>query len=108
MSVFASIPVPLDGSGLAARSLGCATWLAARLGAQLHILSATPHELPARAELARLRVPEEHWPLVRLHQASAYPESAILAALAPPSHRAGGDDRRRPDRRGPGSASWCR
>jgi len=82
MSVFASILVPLDGSRLAARSLGCATWLAARLGARLHLLSATPRELPAREELARLRVPEEHWPLITLHQAPAYPEDAILAALA--------------------------
>jgi nucleotide-binding universal stress UspA family protein len=82
MSLFPSILVPLDGSRSAARSLGCATWLASRLGARLHILSATPHELPAREELARLRVPEEHWPLIALHQAPAYPEGAILAALA--------------------------
>ena len=82
MSVFASILVPLDGSRIAARSLGCATWLAARLGARLHILSATHRELPAREELARLRVPEEYWPLITLHQAPAYPEAAILAALA--------------------------
>jgi nucleotide-binding universal stress UspA family protein len=82
MSVFASILVPLDGSRLAARSLGCATWLAARLGARLHILSATPCERPAREELTRLRVDEAHWPLVTLHQAPAYPEGAILAALA--------------------------
>jgi nucleotide-binding universal stress UspA family protein len=82
MSVFASILVPLDGSRLAARSLGCATWLAARLDARLHILSATPHERPAREELARLLVPQEHWPLITLHQGPAYPEGAILAALA--------------------------
>jgi nucleotide-binding universal stress UspA family protein len=82
MSLFPSILVPLDGSHIAARSLGCATWLAARLGAPLHILSATPHEHPAREELARLKVPEEHWPLIRLHQAPAYPEDVILRALA--------------------------
>jgi nucleotide-binding universal stress UspA family protein len=82
MSPFASILVPLDGSRVAARSLGCATWLATRLGARLHILSATPQERPAREELMRLQVPEEHWPLVTLHQAPAYPEDAILAAVA--------------------------
>ncbi|HUG38600.1 MAG TPA: universal stress protein [Candidatus Limnocylindrales bacterium] len=82
MSPFASILVPLDGSRVAARSLGCATWLAARLGARLHILSATPRERPAREELTRLQVPEEHWPLVTLLQAPAYPEDAILAAVA--------------------------
>jgi nucleotide-binding universal stress UspA family protein len=82
MSPFPAILVPLDGSRVAARSLGCATWLAARLGARLHILSATPQERPAREELTRLRVPEAHWPLVTLHQAPAYPEDAILAAVA--------------------------
>jgi nucleotide-binding universal stress UspA family protein len=82
MSPFSSILVPLDGSRVAARSLGCATWLATRLGARLHILSATPWERPAREELTRLQVPEEHWPLVTLHQAPAYPEDAILAAVA--------------------------
>lgn len=82
MSPFASILVPLDGSQVAARSLGCATWLAARLGARLHIVSVAPQERPAREELTRLRVPKEHWPLVTLHQAPAYPEEAILAALA--------------------------
>jgi nucleotide-binding universal stress UspA family protein len=82
MSPFSSILVPLDGSGIAARALGCATWLAARLGARLHILSATPRQLPAREELARLRVSEEHWPRIVLHQARAYPEDAILTAVA--------------------------
>jgi len=82
MSLFTSILVPLDGSRTAAASLGCATWLAARLQARLHILSATQHELPAREALARLRVAEEHWPLVTLHQAPAYPQDAILAAIA--------------------------
>jgi nucleotide-binding universal stress UspA family protein len=82
MSVFQSILVPLDGSRVAARGLGCAVWLAARCRAQLHILSATPQELPAREELTRLNVPEEHWPLITLHQAPAYPEEAILEAIA--------------------------
>lgn len=81
-SLFPSMLVPLDGSCTAAQSLGCATWLASRLGAQLHILSATPQERPAREELARLQVPEAHWPLVTLHQAPAYPAEAILAAAA--------------------------
>lgn len=80
MTIFASILVPLDGSETAAASLGCATWLASRLGARLHILSATPRELPAHEELRRLHVAEEHWPVVELHQAPAYPPDAILAA----------------------------
>ena len=81
-TLFSSILVPLDGSHIAAQSLGCATWLASRLSARLHILSATSQEIPAREELARLKVPEEHWPLVTLHQAPVYPAEAILAAVA--------------------------
>ncbi|HEX8757697.1 MAG TPA: universal stress protein [Steroidobacteraceae bacterium] len=80
MSSFSSLLVPLDGSRMAARSLGCATWLAAGLEARLHILSATARPLPAREELARLRVPESHWPRITLHHAMRLPEEAILAA----------------------------
>lgn len=75
---FPSILVPLDGSRLATRSLGCATWLASALGAGLHVLSATEKPLPAREELARLHVAEAHWPLIELHQDAAYPPNAIL------------------------------
>jgi nucleotide-binding universal stress UspA family protein len=82
MSLFPSILVPLDGSRMAAQALGCAVWLAARLHSRLHILSATPQERPAREELTRLQVPEALWPMITLHQAQAYPEEAILAALA--------------------------
>jgi nucleotide-binding universal stress UspA family protein len=82
MSLFRAILVPLDGSRIAARSLGCAVWLATRLGARLHVLSATPHERPAREVLTLLQVPEAHWPLITLHQAPAYPEEAILEAVA--------------------------
>lgn len=78
---FSSILTPLDGSAVAARSLGCATWLASRLGARLHVLSATSRELPAPDELRRLRVPEERWPAVELHQARSFPVDAILAAI---------------------------
>jgi len=80
MSRFHSLLVPLDGSRIAAASLGCAAWLASRLGARLHILSATNNPLPAREELARLHIPESYWPLVILHQAAKFPEEAILAA----------------------------
>ncbi len=82
MTVFASILVPLNGSQLAAKSLGCATWLAERLDAQLHILSATSQILPAREELVRLKVPQSYWPRIMLHQAPEYPEDAILGAIS--------------------------
>lgn len=79
---FPAILVPLDGSGIATRSLGCAAWLASRLGARLHILSATARELPAREELTRLNIPQQHWPLITLHQSPVYPPEAILSAVA--------------------------
>jgi nucleotide-binding universal stress UspA family protein len=82
VSVFASILVPLDGSPDAAEALGCAAWVAGRLGARLHVLSAAPDELPAPAALRRLGVTEEHWPLVTLHQATGGPADAILSAVA--------------------------
>jgi len=81
MSPFACLLVPLDGSRAAAASLGCGTWLASRLEAKLHILSATMTPLPAREELARLRVPEGYWSQIILHQAPQFPEEAILAAI---------------------------
>ena len=81
MKTLTSILVPLDGSALAAGSLGCATWLASQVGARVHVLSATRHELPAREELRRLHVPEARWPHVELHQAPAYPAEAILSAI---------------------------
>lgn len=87
MSPFASILVPLDGSRTAARGFGCAAWLASRLDARLHVVSATPREVSAREELACLQVPEEHWSRVVLHRPAAHPEGAILSALA--RHRVG-------------------
>ncbi|GIK49841.1 MAG: hypothetical protein BroJett013_25380 [Alphaproteobacteria bacterium] len=80
MTAFASLLAPLDGSRAAAASLGCAAWLAARLDAKLHVLSATTTPLPAREELARLHVPPEYWTRIILHQAPEFPEQAILAA----------------------------
>lgn len=82
MSVFASILVPLDGSVTASRSVGCAAWLAERLGARLHLVSATFRHVPPREELQRLQVAERYWSLVELHQAPTNAEAAILAAVA--------------------------
>lgn len=81
MKPFASILVPLDGSETAARSLGCATWLATRLGARLHVLNAAGEERPPREQLRHLRIAEEHWPIVTLHQALESPEQAVLDAI---------------------------
>lgn len=81
MKSFSSILVPLDGSETAAQCLGAASWLADRLDAELHVLSAVGHELPAREALERLKVPREIWPRVTLHQAAEFPEKALLEAV---------------------------
>lgn len=82
MKPFSSLLLPLDGSRTAARSLGVALWLATRLDGVLHILSATPHERPAREALERLKVPREAWPRITLHQARQFPEEAVLDAAS--------------------------
>lgn len=80
MSLFDAILVPLDGSAPAARSLGVASWLAARLGARLHLLSAGP--APAEGDtLAPLRVPEKYRRLVELHQVGGEAAEEIRAAI---------------------------
>lgn len=78
---FRSILVPLDGSRTAAQCIAVAVWLAGRLDARLHVLSATPQPRPAREELKRLGVEEAAWARVMLHQASDFPEDAILKAI---------------------------
>ena len=80
MSAFDPILVPLDGSATAAVSLGCAGWLAERLPAALHVVSAGYPTIPAREELRRLRVPEDLWSSVLLHQSEHFPEHAVLDA----------------------------
>lgn len=78
MSAFDPILVPLDGSAAAARSLGCAAWLAEMLPATLHVLSAGRPPLPSREELRRLQVPEKLWANLLLHQSESFPEQAVL------------------------------
>lgn len=79
MSAFSSLLVSLDGSQKAARALGCAAWLGARLEVRTHVVSTTPRPLPAHQELMRLRVPESNWSHLTLHQATSLPEEAILS-----------------------------
>lgn len=78
---FRSILVPLDGSRIAAKSIGVAAWLAGRCDARLHILSATPRPRPAPEALESLGVDVTAWPRVMLHQATEFPEAAILEAI---------------------------
>lgn len=86
MTLVSDILVPLDGSPEALKSLGVAAWLAARLGARVHVLNAG-EPLPAGQALARLGVPEPYRALVEVHQARGEAPDEILAAAE--RHRAG-------------------
>jgi nucleotide-binding universal stress UspA family protein len=82
MSRFTSLLLPLDGSAEAAKGLGCALWLAGKLGAALHVLNATPEPLPAPEALARLHVPEKDRSRLVLHQTAAGDaRQAVLDAM---------------------------
>lgn len=78
MSAFDPIVVPLDGSAAAVKGLRCAAWLAANLSATLHIVSARRAPLPPQDALRRLRVPDNLWGSVLLHQSERFPEQAVL------------------------------
>jgi nucleotide-binding universal stress UspA family protein len=80
MSPFSAILVPLDGSPMALRSLGCTTWLASRLGAQVHILN-VGEPLSVGEALERLGVPEKYQSLFELHQVQGEADEEILAAV---------------------------
>ena len=70
MTTFSSLLVPLDGSPMAARSFECAAWLARRLEARLHVLTATDGSRSPRDELRSLGVSERDWPRIEVHQTS--------------------------------------
>lgn len=79
---YTSVLVPLDGSDLAARALGTARWLADRLGAGVHLVSAatTPGSHDAHREILegqRARVPG-----ATLHVSEAGDAGASIVALA--------------------------
>lgn len=78
MSAFDPIVVPLDGSAAAAKGLRCAAWLAERLSATLHLVRAGRPPVPPHEALRRLRVPENLWARVLLHQSDRFPEQAVL------------------------------
>lgn len=76
-----SILLPLDGTEQAAKSVGCAAFLARGYGGALHISSAIPGGASAQKELERLHVPAAYWPLVELHHIPRYSDQEILAAV---------------------------
>lgn len=82
MNRFASLLLPLDGSPEAAKSAGCALWLAETLGATLHVLHATMQPLPGRETLDRLLNSRTQSSQVILHQFAENADTAVLNALA--------------------------
>lgn len=80
MKLVDAILVPLDGSALAARSLGVAVWLAGRLGARVHVLNAG---MPAGESVPEvdLGVSEKYRRLIEVHRVSGAPGAEILAAI---------------------------
>jgi nucleotide-binding universal stress UspA family protein len=80
MSPFDTILLPLDGSEGSARAVGCAVWLAERLGATLHVLHSTRQPLPASEALGRLGAgAARHTPTI-VHQSQREPAQAAVDA----------------------------
>lgn len=77
MNGFASVLVPLDGSARAARSLGCAVWLAERMQAELRLLHVGPS-----AELPGNELPDGLSERCVLHHRRGEPATVILDDIA--------------------------
>jgi nucleotide-binding universal stress UspA family protein len=82
MSHFDSILLPLDGSPESAKAVGCAVWLADRLGATLHVLHSTPRPIPSEAALERLGAGAAQRARTVLHQIQEDPMRAVLDTTA--------------------------
>lgn len=79
MKILSGIGLPLDGSNVALRGLGCAVWMASRLEGRVHVLH-VGGPVAAADPLQGLGVPEKFLPLVDFHQANGDPATEILAA----------------------------
>lgn len=79
MKILSEIGLPLDGSKVALRGLGCAVWMASRLEGRVHVLH-VGGPIAATNPLQALGVPEKYLPLVDFHQVSGDPATEILAA----------------------------
>ncbi|MCC5860717.1 MAG: universal stress protein [Gammaproteobacteria bacterium] len=77
MNSVASLLVPLDGSALAARSLGCAAWLARRMNAQLRVLQVGPS-----SPFPDLQIPAGIREHCAIQQRSGDPAKTILDEIA--------------------------
>lgn len=81
MKPFSAILVPLDGSETALRTLGCAAWLASRLGASLHVLTVAA-ALSEEQAFELLGIPKKYRSVASVHQEQGQPAEEILAAVA--------------------------
>lgn len=79
MKILSEIGVPLDGSKVAARGLGCAVWMASQLKGRVHILHIGA-EPPRGDPLKALDVPDKFRSIVDFHQVRGDPATEILAA----------------------------
>jgi len=79
MKILSEIGLPLDGSHVALRGLGCAVWLATRLKGRVHVLH-IGSPLSATDPLAELGVADRYRSIVDFHQVSGNPAAEILAA----------------------------
>jgi nucleotide-binding universal stress UspA family protein len=79
MKILSEIGLPLDGSKVALRGLGCAVWMASRLEGRVHVLHAGGPVATANP-LQALGVPEKFLPLIDFHEVSGDPATEILAA----------------------------
>lgn len=77
MNGFASLLVPLDGSARAARSLGCAAWLARRMNAELRVLQVAPSP-----PFPELQIPADIRQHCTVQQRSGDPATVILDEIA--------------------------
>jgi nucleotide-binding universal stress UspA family protein len=78
---YTSVLVPLDGSDLAARALGTARWLADRLGAGVHLVSAATTPGSRDAHVAAIESQQARVPGATLHLSEAADAGAAIVSL---------------------------
>lgn len=81
MKILSAIGVPLDGSEIALRSLGCAMWMASRVSGRVHILNVDA-EPPAGDPLRSLGVSDKYRAQIEFHHVHGDAAAEILAAEA--------------------------
>lgn len=79
MKILSAIGVPLDGSEMALRGLGCTMWMASRLEARVHILNVGIAP-PAGDPLQALGVSEKYRAQIEFHHVPGDAATEILAA----------------------------